>query len=239
MKKKIFLLFMTIFLLSGCTASYSVNINEDNSVTEEASVYEEKEIFDYYFIDALEHTSYTPEYFSDISIKNYISQWSKNYNITGYARSDSEKNYSVKKDSNYSSLNELKNSQVLKMVFDKVEIKNNDNIWSLNFSGYNKEVLNVIDNYNVTIKLPYLILDTNGSKNSLNIVTWNFNKLNVDDIFLEFDISKKYDEIESVAKKEKNKPDYKTYLIIGVCIVSVGLIGFVIFRTAYKLNDEV
>ena len=85
MKRKIIFLLGIVFLLSGCSATYNLNINDNNTVNESTTIKEKKKILNskYDVYDNETASLYANQYLNDLS-----NTWKNKYNLNGYIRND-------------------------------------------------------------------------------------------------------------------------------------------------------
>lgn len=237
MKRKFFLMVIVILLLSGCSASYDLIINEDNTVQDKVIISEEKVNLDEKF--GVYDESYAKEYTNNY-INELVNNWKNKLGLNDedFYRSDSDSEYRYYKNDSYFNIFDIKNSKVLKNIFNNIDIKNNGTIYSISLEDFNKEVLSNISTYNFNFTLPYLIVESNGVVEN-NVCKWSFTNKSSPSLYISYDISKKYDEIREDEEQEQGKVDYKKVLIISGLVLVVLLFFYFIFKVKFNKNNSI
>ncbi|MDD3305402.1 MAG: hypothetical protein PHT75_04765 [Bacilli bacterium] len=168
--KKIILMVMCIFLLSGCDVAYDLKINKDLTVTEEVVALEDK-----YFND-LAH-----DYLLDRISVAFSSRYDELYE---YSAISEDTRIGNKVARNYNSLNEYKEqSNVFLDLIDNYTITEtadtvnfniivSDDIYDTNDMAYTI----IPENMTINIELPYKIINTNSDTKTGNIYSWKIDK---------------------------------------------------------------
>lgn len=215
MNKKILLIFIGLLILcSGCTAEYTLQINEDLSVSESFTAMEDAE-----FYNAYENTSAQ-------KVIGFILEPNLEYlNQNGFVVSQilRSKEAGVKVDNTYSSIKEYKEkSKVPEQLSSEWSYVENGDEITLSIKGsflhadQSQDGLYSIDKAQVKIIVPFEVISHNAdSYNSdNNIYIWKFDESNE-----EKEIKITFNKIKKV-EKELPIP----YIIIGIVIVIILII---------------
>lgn len=227
MKKNV-LLFIILFLLTGCSVNYDLTIGKNLQVTEDVVVQSDSSLFKYYYDDNKADVINT--------MLDNEPNYKNNYDIE--IKEDSEYPSLVTKKS-YSSLDDfINNSILIREYFNKVDYELKDGILTFRATEFlgkdndNQEKHN-IDFCKINIKTDYDVIESNTSSiNFGNTHTWSINK-NVNDlnIYMKIDTNKKYYQVE-----------YFWIKVVGLFVVI--MIGFSIIKSEkkrksiYKKVDE-
>ena len=211
MKKiKVIILLFSIILLSGCSGTYNIKINEDLSIEENVN-----------FTIPKDNDSYekTVKLFED----NNISE--KKYEVVA-----SDENVKVTYNEKYDSIEDyIINSKLYKNLFERINYSIDRK--KLNISTESKFKLdnslssNITDDYNVSllqinIETPYKVVENDADSVSENIYSWVLNKDTTD---------KKINMVININSKSNNYISIIVLILIG--IVSIGSIIYVLSKT--------
>lgn len=200
MKKiKILILSILVILLTGCSGSYDLKINEDLSVNEKLNLSLDTKDDTYYkAVKLFENNKIKKDKYKIVNSDNKVK-------ITYNDKFDSIEDY-------------ILNSKLYKNMFDNINYEKNEKNLKINtnsvFDNINSNSPFVNDEYDISlfqinIETPYKVSYTNADQVDENIMTWNINKdTTYKDISFDMDIN------------DKQKP----YLQIIILI----LIGFII-----------
>ena len=187
--KKIFILILFLFLITGCSVKYDLVINEDLTINEKARLTGTNDFFANYYkttkINVLK--SYLDVYENTLKENNY------SYEIV----KDDIPYVTVEK--NYSSISEYTNKSVfLSDYFEEVKYTENGNIKKIETSGYdmgseddNRDRF-YLRELSISIKCPYKVVNHNAKKVDDKTNTYFYELDNEDKIILEFDSSSKF-----------------------------------------------
>ncbi|MDD3187146.1 MAG: hypothetical protein PHD02_01580 [Bacilli bacterium] len=209
---KFLVLLLFLFLLSGCTINYQLEINDDLTVTETFKILNDSSYF---------------AILGDVQ-DVYKTSVDKGMFDKGYKYSYYDENYLYGVDTTrtFNSLSSfVENSPTYKELYDDISIVKNDNIVIINSVGelnvdrivYSNDVT---DSY-ISIKLPFVVTYNNAdridSKN--NIYYWDINAdvSNDKSIQLSFDKSKKKFNLNNFL----SGIDYTFVLIIAIIIIGI------------------
>ena len=217
MKKRfLFILFLSLMFCAGCSANYTITIDEDGKVEERLSAREEEEFFENYphsskglvisymldpYIDELNNNNYT--------VDNSITKTSGGVVIT--KKYDSIEEY-------------IENSIIYKQFADEIKYSKDGDKVTLSVNGkfshseQNQELIPV-DNASIKIELPFKVYENNADNDDETSYVWNFSK--TDEELREIKI------VYNVKKLNK-KTDFTILIILGVLGV-VMIIGFLVY----------
>lgn len=224
--KKITLVIMFMFLLSGCDVTYNLKIGEDLKVKEEIKALEKKEYND------LAH-----DFLLDRISVSFSSRYEEIYDYSAISEDTKIGNKVVR---NYSSLSEYKSeSNIFKdlvknyFITETPDIVNlkvtlSDSIYDPNDIAY----IIIPENVSINIDLPFKVTNSNADSNKGNIYTWKIdqNKRNVD-IILSFDKNRLSNQIYVLNIGIR----YDILLVVGI-IISVSIIALIVFKKVRGIN---
>lgn len=212
--KKIVILFIAIFLLTGCAVKYNLVINDDLTVVEEAKLTGTDEFFHNYY---------------KTTKKNVLKSFIDMYNVTleennyKYEIIDDEIPY-VLVTKKYNSVDEyVKNTILFNGYFDEVKYTEDGNIKKIETIGYNPNEADNQDRFNVkqleiAITCAYKVKNHNAA-NVDKITNTYFYKLDEENskILLEYDASSKFNPNENLVR---------TLIICAIIIVVIWLLVY-------------
>lgn len=232
MKKKIFLLIIITFIVTGCNVNYDITVDKDLKITEQLNVEESKDSFDIQYNSPKEGVE---SIFSDVnrSLKSKID----NYKIKSGLN-----NISFNINNKYSNESDFNNSNILKNLNGKVEVYKNPNSKSntsifqvmINYDFFdmintNKYSTINIDEMYVNIKFPYKVISSNADSSKDDTYTWNLKRdIQSRSFYIEYDNNKTYQNSSVVT------------IIIIILIILLILLAFlfiILFAKKKKKND--
>jgi hypothetical protein len=191
MKGKVFFLICSIFLLSGCTLNYEINIDKNNVVNENISIVETKNKLSTYTLDAEQYVQDSLDIFKED--EKYFS-----YSLS--TKNDNDNYYGVA-NRKYLDLENFKNNSIIiSEMFSEVIVSNNNGIITFemnpkdNFEYFNEDSQNyaLIDEVNIKVYVPYETISNNADKIEDNVYIWNIKKdENLQNIHIKYDTNKK------------------------------------------------
>ena len=206
--KKIMLLFISILLLTGCSVKYNLIINEDLSVTEEASMTGTESFFSNYY-----KTTKAKVLNSFIDIyKDVLEEHKYTYKLVN------DKIPYVEVKNNYDSVtNYINNSLLFNGYFDEIKYTEDGNIKKIETIGFNDNNPDdpdrfVVKELVISIKCPFKVLNHNAKDvdKKTNTYYYELNKEN-DKIMIEYDTASNFN------------PNADLIKILLICLV--GIIG--------------
>lgn len=227
--KKIVMLFLTVILLTGCSAQYNLSYY-DNIYSENLEILGVKD--DSVFVSDIEENlgkvyvvDYTNDY-GDMNEQDVINNYST-YNKTLINENDK---YGIKFNYDYKKEDNIINSNIINNLFDSVII--NDNYINI----YNsKNIFSYYDNLdNITIKFESdkNVKESNADEVKDNICYWYINKDNYEnkDIRIIFDNDSKF-----VSQYKKSVTTFLDYLIY-IFLICMLILILVIYNKVKKSN---
>ena len=229
-----FLIIVTIFI-TGCSVNYEIEIDENLFVKESLYFDEFNEVIKETYIKFEEEMQITVvENVHDIT-NRLRAMLGDSYTIKA-AFFDDRSGISIT--NNYSSLSNYQLSEITKRLYGSINFsKRGDIIDLVSKSPYKFEDIFIpdadflydIENFSVSIKLPFKVLEHNADKVSNNTYTWNFDYGMKDKyINLRFDIG------------DGRNPNQALLLIVagilGLCIIG-SAVGFVIYQKFENKNE--
>lgn len=218
MKKNIILVIVIILLCCGCTADYTVSINEDLSVNESMTALEDEEFFKQYDKSSVQRVI-------GFLLKPNLDYLNSNgFKITQLFNSNTA---GVKIENSYKSIDDYKKiSKIIDQFADEFEYTVDGNkvtikiVGKFNADEQDQEVDKyLVENGKINIKLPHKVYEHNADSvdKDKGIYTWNIKEAGVErEILLVFD---------------KNiRKDLIYYIVIGGIIVVIGIIEVVIYK---------
>ena len=231
--KKIFIVFVFSFLITGCASvDYNLNIEKNLTVVEEINMSATKDYFDLFYKNlpiTIVQEAYDSEWMEPLKTNNYDFELKK----------DNHPYPSVFATKKYSSLNEYTEKTIFKnQSFEDIVISTNENlvtIKSINFLPYVDDQTDIrfsISDLAVNIKLPYVVTDSNADKinRQTNTYTWLINEETENkEINITFDKSKIY--------------VYNLNMYISIVVLSIIIIIVIIIvlrmRKKNKINNDI
>lgn len=211
--KKIVILLILVFLVTGCRVKYNLIINEDLTITEDALLTGTEDFFDNYY-----KTTRKNVLKSHIEIyKNVLDE--NNYQ---YELKDGNVPY-VLVTRKYENFNEyVEKSKLFNDYFDTVQYTEDDNIKKLETIGFhdnepdNPERFDV-KSLEITIKCPYVVKNHNAVKvdKVTNTYYYELNEKN-NHILIEYDTNKKFN------------PNTDLYRMIIICMLIIAVVWIVV-----------
>ena len=227
MRKKFLLLIFAIFLCVGCKAKYTLEIDKDGKVKESASLTESAEFFERYTNSSTGRViSFILEPYMDILNEN-------NYNVNNNIGTE---NSGVKITKEYNSIDDYVKDNIFYTQFtDKINLSKDGKKVSINFkgsfsaSGQDQSRIPVND-ADITIKLPFKVLEHNADSVDGQYYTWKFKNNNEEEreIKIVYDSSK-------IAKETDTK---LVFIFLGI-IIGLLVIGFLVYNNMSAKKNSV
>ena len=205
--KKVLILVFFLFLITGCSVQYNLEINEDLSILEEAKLTGTDEFFANYYKTTRKNVlqSFIDENSDTLKQNNYE-----------YQLIDDKIPYVLVK-KRYDNIDLYTEKTILfNGYFDEVKYTKNENIVKIETIGFNEN--NPLDpsrfdvkNLDISIKCPYKVINHNAydiDKKS-NTYYYHLDDKSNYQIILEFDTNKKFNKYE----------DMIMFIIIGLLII--------------------
>lgn len=221
--KKIVLILISIFLLSGCTVFYEIKIDEGLTITEDISFKEDNVMFDEY---------------SPLTKREYMSlleQIKKSANENNYIFTDKSNGSNIDLNLNRKVLfKEFKDPILLKGKYKNLRTTCNEKFCSLSASVVENTILgdgNFLY-YNIAISLPFEVIKNNAQyvDENTNTYHWYYSPLDEQkNIEIVFKNGGK-NIVESKIAKEKTK--LIIWVIISIVITTIiGAIGYKVYTS--------
>ncbi len=196
--KKIAILIIALFLVTGCSVKYNVIINEDLSVSEEAKLEGTEDLYKIYYKTTKKHV-----------LENILNLYKATLEENSYQYElveDKEPYVIVNK--KYDSIKDyIDNSKLFNDYFDEIKYTENKNIRRIETIGYNENDVDnpdrfVVEKLKIAITSSYIVKNHNAKDVNKNTNTYYYELDNENDkILLEYDISKKFDPKMDLIKK--------------------------------------
>jgi len=216
-KKLLFILFISLLFCAGCSAKYTLTIDEDGKVEERLYAKEDEAFFDNYPNSSKGLVvSYLIEPYKDELAKN-------GYSIETNINTTSGGVIVTKK---YDSIEDyVKNSIIYKQFTDEIKIGKKNGKVTIDVEGkfshseQNQELIPVND-ATINIDVPYKVENNNADlTDDDTLYTWNFTK---------DDNDKRKITITYNTKVLGNKQDFPVLIVLGI-LGGLLLIGFIIY----------
>lgn len=196
--KKIVILIITIFLLTGCSVKYNLVINDDLSVSEEAKLTGTDSFFDNYYKTTRKHVL---ENFIDI-YKEVLTEKEYQYKLIA----EEEKKPYVLVSKKYNNIKEyIDNSMTFNGYFDEIKYTENGSIKKIETFGFHENDIDDPERFNVqeleiAITCSYKVRNHNAKEvnKKTNTYYYELSKENNYKILLEFDANRKFDSNEGI-----------------------------------------
>lgn len=218
MKKiKFILINICLILLSGCTATYEINIKDDKIIEKLSLIETNTTLF-----DKVSDTGFTlRETFDGLLNENDIFS-KKNYNVKSL---NTDNQLGIEYSSSWAK--SILNSSILNQCYDDFNVSTRDGIVTVetgnNFKCY--EYYENLDSIKIIFKTNHKVINTNSQKKEGNSYIWNFSKDGNKNIRI------------SYYENEINKSiDVFTIVLIVVLVCIVGFIGFLFIKKMQKNN---
>lgn len=195
--KKIIVLFFLIFILTGCTVNYDLNIS-DKVISENIS------IIDYNEVNWDIFKSYGSYSMDDTTYRDLINNYAKEDSVI-YSMNDNSGNYDKEIINNSNSLgiklnydyklDEFYKESLIRNCYKYFSVNNDNGVYTLStskvFMCFNNDNP-LLDRVNVKIKVDYEVIENNADSFSDNEYIWNINKENAGNkpIILSFRVDK-------------------------------------------------
>lgn len=228
--KKYLLLF--ILLLTGCKATYNLDISDDK-IIESSNFYRESSDADYYVDE--DGLKIEDELFNlNDMLDSYYNKdyYAFNYNADSdafYTKSKIDDVNGIGINLNYSyNYDNFKDSYLFSYCSSSGSFVNNDKYIVINVSGldvfFNQESIGDFNSLTINIKTNLKVIKNNADSVNRNIYTWNINKKN--------------SEKKRIYIKVKKKVDYTPIIIVIIFVTCILL--FIIFMILFirKKNIE-
>lgn len=220
--KKIIILF-SLFLLTGCTVKYNININEDLKVDETIDVKEKESYFDenYEFYERKD------------AIDSIWENMASEYVSKGYTYTQNYNNTGINVKNTYDSFeNYIQQSNIYNQYFDKINYIDNNGVISIETEGFHPYTEQdterfAIEETEISIKIPFKVMSHNADDVFRNIYTWKIDKNTTNKI-----IKIKYSTIQNY----NNSKNLDYFALFGI-IIFVIIVGLFIYSKV-KLTDN-
>lgn len=232
MLKKYSFLVLLLFFLTGCTATVNVTIDKDsveeNIIVKGSNITEYNEIRNW--------SGFPLEKNYDDYMENYLSV--DNNRKSGVSYYDVTNNNETLTTNVSSSFNyfEYENSSIVRNCFEYFNILEEGDMVIFSTS---KGLRCNFNNFNIVVNTPYLVTTNNASNvnTSTNTFTWTVGESAPSNfgIFMEIDLSKKYNESASNTNNEltESNSTYLVLIIVGI-LFAIGVIALVLFLLKKK-----
>lgn len=187
--KKVIILIIMLFIVTGCSVKYNITINEDLSLIEEAKLTGTDAFFDNYYKTTKTNV-----------LKSFIEIYEDILNENNYKYELKEDNVPyVLVTKEYNNVNEyINNSKLFNDYFDEIKYTENGNIKRIETIGFHENDIDnperfTISELEITIKCPYNVKEHNakGFDKLTNTYYYELNEEN-DKIIMEYDASSKF-----------------------------------------------
>lgn len=217
MKKKILVILLICFLFTGCTANVNINIDKNNSVTEEVLLSQNIAELEGYGVS---------RYVDDEYEIRLGSNNLPNYKVVIL---DDNENIMRKYSNSYNNICILFKESVFKDYFDDITCtESNDTYEVVASSKYLSSGENELQSLSLNITLPDKAVSSNANEVNENTYTWKFD--DGKESKLELKIKKYSNKTIDKQKGDKNSKDTK--LSIAIIILLILVIAF-ICKTLY------
>ena len=215
-KKLIFILLFSLIFCVGCSAKYTIVINEDGSVEERLYATEDENFFNNYpkSSKGLVISYMLDPYIDDLNSNNYkvennITKTTGGVIIT--KKYDSIEDY-------------VKNSIIYKQFTDEIKVEKKNGKVTISADGkfshseQNQSVIPV-DKASIIVEVPYKVEDNNADDNDEVAYRWNFDEKDTENRTITLTYN---------SKKLGNKADIPVLVILGI-LGGLLLIGFLVY----------
>lgn len=220
--KKIILI-LSIFLITGCTANYQLNITEDK-IEEKLSITTPKDILE-------------PEILKEqvLNSKTIYPDQNKIY-YTDIKADDTNYYVTFKHDHD---INDFTNSKFISYCYNNNELIQDETAITLSTSGHfnciNMEDEMYMDNVKINITTDLKVLENNADEVNGNTYTWNINEENYTNKPINITMQKKQSIKNVVKNLEGNSASKDLFIIYGGLAL---LLGLIILLVTIKLKSN-
>ena len=230
MNKKISLILLVLLILcSGCTAQYTLSIQEDLSVKESFTAMEDAEFYNEYTHSSVQ------------KVIGFILEPNLDYlNENGFTITEiiNKRDAGVEIENSYKSIEEYKEkSKVTNQLADDWTYEENGDEITLTIKGaFSQEEQSqdgryVVDEAQINIQLPFTVVSHNADEHEegTDIYTWSF------------DQNTEEKEITITFNKNIERKFSPVYIVIGVMVAIILIIVYIIFaaKKENKKNNQV
>jgi hypothetical protein len=210
--KKIIILILTIFLLSGCSVEYNLEINNDN-IRENIEIgkFDASEIEDFEYLTPYAILNDESQKFYVFDYSNKILNLSYDYNIQNYEMSEA-----------FNQCYDMSNFSYDEKYY---YILTSNEFKCLSYMGY------TTDEVKINIKSRYKVVESNADYVDNGVYTWIINEGNKDNKPINITI----DYNETIYKGNKLS-SFSVMLLVIVSLLIVGMIVGIIFLCGKKNN---
>lgn len=223
MKKKILVILLICFLFTGCTANVNINIDKNNSVTEEVLLSQNIAELEGYGVS---------RYVDDEYEIRLGSNNLPNYKVDIL---DDNENIMRKYSNSYNNICILFKESVFKDYFDDITCtESNDTYEVVASSKYLSSGENELQSLSLNITLPDKAVSSNANEVNENTYTWKFDDGKESKLELKI---KKYSN-KTIDKQKGYKNSKDTKLSIAIIVLLILVIAFIckILYDKYKSN---
>ncbi len=229
--RKIILL-LSIIILSGCSVDYTLTIDDDTSLE---NIVANEENFNSEFI---------PAYYNDSGPSESVGNEDLNFENEDmeFYKINRQNNYVILKYSfpKTNFINSTATHQCLKNI-NLTTLSNGNQM--LNTSNYFScfNTYSNLDEININLNFSnnYEVINSNADLKNNNSLTWNINKNNYNNKFIQVEYKKKEEEKEPIkeptndTKPPQEKTSILTYILVigAVLVFIVGTFGFIIYKS--------
>lgn len=228
--KKLIIVLLVAFLLTGCHANYNLDIN-DNVVLEDFNALASKDE-----ISSNDAVKRSIDIIYDGFLSNETSEESISYkyNKKSFIKIDNDSSYGFSYKDQYNIDDYYTSSPFLNRCYSDVDVETEDNKMSINTSS----MFNCFDTYkwldevNINLKTKYYVLSNNADRVDGYTYTWVINRNNYrnKDISVNIDLSSKSQ--FTLNSEQSNKVFSTALIIIGVVVLVGGcFVGIKVFKS--------
>lgn len=222
--KKIVLLCFTLLALTGCSATYNVTIDK-NSVTENVIAISND---DSEYSKIKNWNGFPLPLYYDQELSNpFGDKREKESGVKYYNVENNETEKTTKANASFS-LDEFSRSSLVRGCFKYFNVIKDGNIVTFSTSV---GLICTFSNFNVVVDTDYKVLNSNADNvnSETNTYTWNYSSDTNKSVYLEVDLSKKYNEKEtSNSNNETDITMSKQNKIAIIVILVSALLSFVV-----------
>ena len=227
--KKFFLILGTLFLLSGCSVNYEVNIDKefisDNINVVGSNATDNNKILNYSEPVPAFEDSILPE---NPSVKDPSVEYFTE------TRSQDNLKYSFKHD-------DYIRNMIIRLSASTFDYNNTDGVIKINVENFIKAyyAYDNLENINIKVNVSndYEILSSNATSQNENVLNWQVTKDNYQNSSISLELKEKENSTQSNSAKDENS-NFKTYLTVFIGLLVFGVALVVIFVINNKLQNR-
>lgn len=261
--KKILLLISLFFVITGCEATYNLEIGEE--IKEEINIYttdmynlnvpmEDYNNFSLKDMFGFQLDGFYPVYFNDENYNPYLEEKQDNVKYYNQSAINDSNKYGIKYDYRFK-FNDYYRSRAVNSCYKEVNLANNNGIYSLTTNNVAKcfDNYSLLDRVTINIKTTYKVIYSNADNVSNGVYTWNITKNNYKSKSIKFSYNTNNSNFEynpeepgedkptepdnsGTSTNKNEKASVFTYILLGAILMLffIGIFGLIKYKSINK-----